>query len=268
MSKLANLIVLIRGGGEAGSAIAHRLFRSHFRVCISETAAPLAVCRATCFSEAAYDGTKTIEGVTAEKAAPSIEQVYKIWRSGRIPLIVDPEMTVKSLIRPAALIHAMMLKRAISAKVEDAPFVIGIGVGFSAGENVHAIVGARGDDLGKVVLDGTVDEGSFPALGNVENSLVAADDAGTFTTVKGIGDSVTHGEIIGYLDDAPIASPAEGIVRGVLRNQAKVLAGTPLAEVEKDGMKESCFTIRSSMRAVAGGVLEAIMFAYNSGEDD
>jgi xanthine dehydrogenase accessory factor len=235
---------------------------------MSETAEPLAVCRTTCFSEAAYEGTKTIEGVTAEKASPSLEQVYKIWRAGRIPLIVDPEMTVKALVRPAALIHAMMLKRATNTRSEDAPLVIGIGTGFSAGENVHAVIGAGGKDLGRLILDGASSEGADLRDEDEENSVVVAEDSGVFTTVKNICDSVTVGEIIGYLDDAPLASPCEGIVRGVLKNETKVLAGTPLAEVEKGGNKESCFTIRSNMRAIAGGVLEAIMFAYNSGEDD
>jgi xanthine dehydrogenase accessory factor len=70
MRKLSELIVLIRGGGEEGSAIAHRLFRSHFRICITETASPLEVNRGACFSEAVYDHIKTIEGVTCERTLP------------------------------------------------------------------------------------------------------------------------------------------------------------------------------------------------------
>ena len=61
MRKLSDLIILIRGGGEVGSAIAHRLYRSHFRVCITELASPLAIHRGASFSEAIYDTTKIVE---------------------------------------------------------------------------------------------------------------------------------------------------------------------------------------------------------------
>ena len=71
MKKLSELIVLIRGGGEVASAIAHRLHRSHFRVCLTEIANPLAVSRGTTFSEAIFDGVKVIEGVKAELVSVS-----------------------------------------------------------------------------------------------------------------------------------------------------------------------------------------------------
>ena len=89
MRKLTELIVLVRGGGEVGSAIAHKLIRAHFRVCITENASPLDINRGICFSEAVYDTSKMVEGVTAERTLVSLEQIYKIWRNGNIAVVVD-----------------------------------------------------------------------------------------------------------------------------------------------------------------------------------
>ncbi len=50
---LNQLIVLIRGAGEMASGVAHRLYRSHFRICMIEIPSPLAVRRGVSFCEAA-----------------------------------------------------------------------------------------------------------------------------------------------------------------------------------------------------------------------
>src|SRR5512135_3310241 len=103
MRKLSELIVMIRGGGEVGSGIAHRLYRSRFRICITEVASPLAVSRGTCFSEAIFDGSKVIEDVTATRSPATMESIYKIWREGNIPIIVDPDLATKPLLKPDVL---------------------------------------------------------------------------------------------------------------------------------------------------------------------
>jgi len=63
--ELSELIVLIKGGDEVVSGVAHRLFRTHFRVCLTETPHPMAVSRGVAFSEAIYDDKKEVEGVVA-----------------------------------------------------------------------------------------------------------------------------------------------------------------------------------------------------------
>ena len=44
--RLKDLIILVKGGGEMGTGVAHRLTRSGFRVCLTEISQPLAVRRA------------------------------------------------------------------------------------------------------------------------------------------------------------------------------------------------------------------------------
>ena len=69
-SSPADNFVLIRGGGDLATGVALRLHRSGIKVVISELAQPLAVRRTVSFSEAVYEGSHTVEGVTARLIEP------------------------------------------------------------------------------------------------------------------------------------------------------------------------------------------------------
>ncbi len=268
MRKLSDLIVLIRGGGEVGTAIAHRLRRSHFRICITEIAQPLAVSRGSCFSEAVYDLTKTVEDITAQRSLPTLENIYRLWRNGDIPVVVDPELSVDPLLKPDVLINAMMLKRVTSTRIDDAPLVIGIGPGFTASVDVHMVIESNNSNsLGKVIVEGKT-EGDFATpAGNLDKDRVIwAEEAGVFTTEKNIADNIQVGEIVGKLNDVALPARASGMLRGLLRNEVKVLANTELAEIDPVNDRSVCFCIRDKMRAISGGALEAIMMALNTPE--
>lgn len=270
MRKLTELIVLIRGGGEEGSAIAHRLFLSHIRICITETVSPLEVNRGTCFSEAVYDDAKTIEGVTAIRALPSLEQIYRVWREGHIPVLVDPDITAKYLLKPDVLVNAMMLKRQTSTRITDAPLVIGIGPGFTAGNDAHIIIETGGRYAGRVLFEGKsaeVPEESSRIDSLLDEKIIFAEEAGVITTDRKIGDPVEAGEIIGLLGDTPLKAPLSGIIRGILRNEAKVLANSKLAEIDPVNDRSVCFSFQDKMRAVSGGVLEAILHVVNAPDE-
>jgi xanthine dehydrogenase accessory factor len=266
MRKLSELIVLIRGGGEVGSAIAYRLTRSHFRVCIAEIASPSAISRGVSFSEAIYDTTKMVEELTAERTIPSLEQIYRVWRTGKIPIVADPELTVKPLIKPDVLINAMMLKRETNTKITDAPLVIGIGSGFTAGSDVHVVIESNfSNNLGNIIVEG---ESEKPAAdpGPTKESIIFAEDTGVFTTEKNIGDSVLAEDIIGNLNDISLKAPISGVLYGILRNESKVLANAKLAEIDPIKDKSACFVIGDKMRVISGSVLEAIMMSLNMAE--
>ncbi len=102
---LANLKICIRGAGELASAVAHRLRRCNFKVLLTEIANPQAVRRQVAFCEAVHHGSKEVEGVLAKLVSDSNE-VEAAWRDGTIPLIVDPETRIKSIIKPDVLIES------------------------------------------------------------------------------------------------------------------------------------------------------------------
>jgi xanthine dehydrogenase accessory factor len=270
MRKLSELIVLIRGGGEVGSGIAHRLYRSRFRVCITEVESPLAVSRGTCFSEAVFDGSKTIEDVTAVRTLPTMEAVYKVWREGNIPLVVDPESTIKPILKPDVLINAMMLKRETNTRITDAPLVIGIGPGFTARADVTAVIESNhSNNLGRVIWEGKSEDDTREPVeisGLTKERVIWAQDSGVFNTDRNIGDLVNEGDVIGTLGDVALNAPMKGILRGLLRNDVRVLANAKLIEIDPVNDKAICFNVRGKMRAIGGGVLEAILQTFNVSE--
>jgi xanthine dehydrogenase accessory factor len=53
------------------------------------------------------------------------------------------------------------------------------------------------------------------------------------------------------------------VVRALLRSGATVGRGAKLGEIDPSGNREVCYTIRPRVRAIAGGVLEAILMRFN-----
>lgn len=131
--RLSDIVVMIKGGGEVATAVAHRLAQSHFKVCLTEKTNPTAINRGVAFSEAAYEGEKQVEGVVA-KLITSVEEVLPTWEENRLPIIADPQASIRNLLHPEVLVDAIMAKKNLGTKISDATLVIGLGPGFKAGK--------------------------------------------------------------------------------------------------------------------------------------
>lgn len=265
-NKLSELIILVRGGGEVASAIAHRLTKSGFRTCMTEIPLPLAVHRGTTFCEAIFDGEKTVEGLTA-KLVKSSAEIKGLWAKGQITIIIDPGASIKRQLQPHVLVDAIMAKKNLGTRIDDAEFVIGVGPGFIAGKDVHAVIESyHNENLGKVITEGAAepDTGIPVYIGGFafERAIHAIND-GQFKSEKKIGESICAGDIIAEVSNQPIKAEIGGILRGLLRNNIVVKKGTKLVEIDPVSPEEVCYTIRAKMRAIAGGVLEAILMTYN-----
>ncbi len=263
---LNSLKVLIRGGGEQATAVAHRLHRSRFRVVIVETSHPEAVRREVAFCEAIYDKEKTVEGVTA-RLIDSADDIFGMWEKNIIPLMIDPEAKVKEALKPDVIIDATIAKRNLGNKTSDARLVIGLGVGFIAGQDVHVIIETkRGHNLGRVIRSGQAEpDTGIPGniMGYTAERVLRAPQAGVFTTSHSIGDIVKAGDTIAEVDGMPINTVIGGVIRGLLRNGTTVPKGMKSGDVDPRGEKEYCVTISEKGRAIAGGVLEAILAEFN-----
>jgi len=263
---LANLVVLIRGGGEVASGVAHKLARARFRVCLTETSQPLAVSRGVAFCEAIYDGKKEVEGIIS-KRVESANQITSVWRQNQLPIIVDPDALVKDRIKPAVLVDALMAKQNLGTKISDALLVIGLGPGFKAKEDVHVVVETNNSErMGLVITDGEAEANTrIPIVvgGLTSERVLHSPSDGQFATDKDIGDMVAAGDIVASVAAQPLKTEIGGVVRALLRNGTVVEKGAKLGEVDPSGDKEACYTIRPRMRAIAGGVLEAILMRFN-----
>jgi xanthine dehydrogenase accessory factor len=261
------LVVLIRGAGEMASGVVHRLYRSHFKVCMTEIPNPLAVRREVAFSEAIYDREKEVEGVRATLISRP-EEIESTWKKGDIPILVDPDAKkTRNFLKPDVLVDAIMAKRNLGTQMSDAPLVIGLGPGFAAGKDVHLVVETnRGHNLGKVISKGAAeaDTGIPGEIGGYTiERLLRTMKKGIFHPQKSIGERVNKGAVVAVADDFPVIAKISGVVRGLLRDGAEVKKGMKVGDIDPRGRRELCFTISEKARAIGGGVLEAILYWFN-----
>jgi xanthine dehydrogenase accessory factor len=257
-----DICVLIRGGGEVASGIAHRLHQCHMRVLMTEITAPTAVRRTVAFAEAIYRGCHAIEGVKS-RSVSTVDEAQKLWDGDIIPIFVDPGATVRREVKPAVIVDAIMAKKAGNTAISDAPLVVGIGPGFIAGENAHAVVESnRGYHLGRVIWHGAAEPDTgvpAPVAGYTESRVLRAPGNGLFKAIRDIGDIVQEGEIVAEVDSIPLAAGLSGVVRGMLHDGVQVEAGIKVGDIDPRGEREYCYTISDKARAIGGGVVEAIL---------
>lgn len=255
--------VLIRGAGDIASGIALRLHRAGMQVVMTDLPAPTAIRRTVCFSQAILLGEMTVEDVTARRA-DSVEEAESLLRRGLIPVLADPDCACRAQLRPDALVDAILAKRNLGTKIDDAPVVVGIGPGFTAGEDCHAVVETmRGHTLGRVIYSGSaLPNTNIPGLigGFAGERVLRAPCDGIFTAVHRIGDTVEEGETIGFVEGQPMKCTISGVLRGVLDDGVPVKKGMKSGDVDPRCKPEYCTTISDKALAVGGGVVEALLY--------
>jgi xanthine dehydrogenase accessory factor len=255
-------LVLVKGGGDLATGVAHRLCRSGFPVAMTEIARPTVIRRPVAFAEAVFDGCHEVEGITARLAA-GLPEARAILDGGEIPVLIDPRAEAALQLKPAAVVDAIMAKRNTGTRITDALLVIGLGPGFTAGVDVHAVVETnRGHDLGRVILGGGAEpDTGTPGLiaGYGRERLIRAPADGVFESVAAIGSLVEAGETLGTVADCPVTAPIGGVLRGLIHDGVTVRRGQKMGDVDPRRRVEYCYTISDKARAIAGGVLEAVL---------
>lgn len=254
--------IWIRGAGDLATGIALRLYRSGFDIVMSDIAVPTTVRRTVAFSPVVYTGEASVEGITG-KLCENISMIDTVMESGCIPVIVDPSGEIMKEYKPDIIVDAIIAKTNIGTKITDADIVIGVGPGFEAGVDCHAVVETkRGHNLGRVLWSGS----AYPNTGvpgniggyTVERIIRATAD-GVFKAKVNIGDYVKAGDLLAYCDETPVYANIDGIVRGLLQDGVKVKTGMKSGDVDPRAEKEYCFTVSDKASAIGGGVLEAIL---------
>jgi len=257
-------IVLIRGGGDLASGVALRIHRVGIRLVITELAQPLAVRRLVSFSEAVTQGEVHIEGISARRAR-DFEEAAKILLTGTIPVLVDPETTIRNAPRFSilAIVDARMTKRPPDLGMDAAPLVIGLGPGFVAGENCHAVIEThRGHDLGRVLWVGMAepDTGIPGKVGDQQyDRVLRAPASGLLLETLEIGSRVNTGSQIATVGGTSIMAPFEGVLRGILPEGMHVVAGMKVGDLDPRKKVRMAVTVSEKSLAIGGGVLEALL---------
>ncbi|BDF69096.1 molybdenum hydroxylase [Oscillospiraceae bacterium] len=257
------MLVLIKGAGDLATGVAHRLHRAGFALVMTEIPRPTAVRRTVAFSQCVYDGAATVEGITARRAADRAE-AGAILAAGEIPVLVDPAADIRGALAFDAEVDAILAKRNTGTGLADAPIVLGLGPGFTAGVDCHGVVETmRGHDLGRLLLEGCAipntgvpgDVGGYSA-----QRIIRAPADGIFHPVARIGDTVAQGDLVAEVDGAPVYALMPGTVRGMLPEGLEVTRGMKSGDIDPRCQYRHCFTISDKARAIGGGVLEGLLY--------
>ncbi|MFQ7449032.1 MAG: selenium-dependent molybdenum cofactor biosynthesis protein YqeB [Agathobacter rectalis] len=297
-----NLLIICRGAGDLATGIIHRLHRAGHRVIALETDYPAAIRRQVSFCEAVYDGSAAVEGVTARLVpaladaetdtetcsgindTPAAHIVSEKWDSsaieavleaGEVPLLIDPKGESIALLKPDVVVDAIIAKKNLGTTIDMAPLVIGVGPGFTAGQDVHLVIESmRGHNLARIITDGMA-QPNTGVPGNIagftSERVIHAPAAGYIHDVRKIGDIVQKGDEIARIypdkesyDNAlseyvPVNATITGIIRGLIREGYYFRKGFKIADIDpRESELTNCFTISDKARSIAGSVLEAV----------
>jgi xanthine dehydrogenase accessory factor len=253
--------ILIRGGGDLATGVAVRLWRAGFHPVVIELGQPLAIRREVSFAEAVYRGAISVEGVQAERAASPLEASSKL-AAGIVPVLVDPGAVILEQLDFLAVVDARMRKRPPQAPRPE-PFNIGLGPGFTVGQDCDAVVETnRGHALGRVIWEGSAeaDTGLPEAVrGYDAERVLRAPLSGELSGGVPIGAILEEGAAVAEVAGQPILAPFRGVLRGLIHDGVRVAAGDKIGDLDPRAVRDYAFQVSDKALAVAGGVLEALL---------
>lgn len=250
---------VVRGGGDLATGIIYRLWRTGFKVLSLEVERPLVVRRTVSVAQAVFDGTCEIEGMRATR----IDSVREFAYTDDVSVLVDPTGDSIDFLSPVLLVDAIMAKKNMGTSIDMAPLVVGIGPGFTAGEDVHCVVETkRGHHLGRLLSKGSaIPNTGVPGMemGYTTERLLRAPTAGYVEPLFEIGTHVEANQIIAYVAGIPVRAQISGMLRGLIHPSVYVTQGLKIGDVDPRNERSHCFSITDKALAIAGGVLEAVM---------
>jgi xanthine dehydrogenase accessory factor len=257
------LKIVVRGSGDVGSAVAHKLFQAGYAVLIHDAPQPTVTRRKMAFTDAIFEGCAHLEGVEARrlddlKQLPPLLAAHQI-----IPVQVIGLGILLAFLRPDVLVDARMRKHH-QPEVQRglAQLTIGLRPNFVAGETTDLAVETRwGDSLGQVLVTGPTQplQGEpRPLSGHSRNRYVYTPVAGMFRTAYEVGDLVEQGQKVARIGSTLLYAPLTGILRGLTKNGAPVSVGAKVIKVDPRGDAAMITGIGERPGRIAAGVLQAV----------
>lgn len=254
--------VLLRGGGDLATGVAARLHRAGFHILVTEIEQPLAVRRLVALAEAVYADRVEIEDLVGRRVATTGE-IERAWSDGEIPVAVDPDAVLLNQMAFDALVDARMRKRAPETGLDAAQTVVGLGPGFSAGEDCHAVVETnRGHHMGRVFWQGKAEADTGvpePVRGYDVDRVLRAPADGVLIGAVPLAGQVGEGDLVAEIDGAELRAPFAGVLRGLLHDGVNVRKRMKVGDLDPRGEPSYCYEISDKALAVGGGVLEALL---------
>lgn len=260
-------LIIVRGGGDLATGTIHCLWSAGLRVLVLEAEHPAAIRRQVSLCEAVYEGETAVEGLRAVRIA-GLEEAASVWAENAVPVLVDPKGESIARAKPEVVVDAILAKKNLGTRRDMAPLTIALGPGFTAGQDVDAVVETkRGHRLGRIIREGTaIPNTGIPGVigGYGAERVIHAQAAGIFHDLHRIGDIVEAGEAVACIRtpdgaEIPVTTQISGILRGLLRSGYPVTPGFKVADVDpRVGELANCFLISDKSRCIAGSVLELV----------
>jgi len=260
-------LILVRGGGDLATGVALRLHRAGLNVAITEVPQPLAVRRSVSFAGAVYENQITVEEVTARVVNDPADtlKILNVLSKQQIPVLIDPDCSTAKTLSPLAIVDARMLKRPPEALSHRALLYLGLGPGFTAPLNCHAVIETqRGHTLGRVIWEGSTLNDTSKPEGDPRRVLRAPQN-GVILNHKNIGDHCEPDELIAEIQSetenrkSEIVSPFKGVIRGLIHSGLAVTRGLKIGDVDPRDDERLCRFVSEKALAIAGGVMEALL---------
>lgn len=277
--------VILRGGGDLATGVAYRLHKAGFPIIVLELPRPLVVRRRVALATAMLEGEITVEDLRAVRVETPGEALTLAY-TGAIPVLAAPDLSQELTDGPRPmfpgqsplatdhsplLVDARLAKRNIDTRIDQAPLVVALGPGFTAGVDCHAVIETkRGHRLGRVIRQGNAEpDTGIPGTvgGKGAERVLRAPADGLVHWDREIGDRVRAGETLGLVADQVLLAPFDGVVRGLIAPGTPVTAGLKIGDIDARGDVAACFTISDKSLSVGGGVLEAILTYLSSREN-
>lgn len=267
-------LVVVRGGGDLATGTIHKLYEEGYRVAVLETEHPACIRRQVSFCEAIYEGKMEVEGVTAVSIEEAEEDalhkaVEKVWARGEIPVVNDPFGRVIKVLQPEVVVDAILAKKNLGTRRNMAPLTIGLGPGFTAGQDVDVVIETmRGEHLGKIYRTGSaIPNTGIPGViaGYSKERVIHAPASGIFQPRKRIGEMVKADEVIGVIiseeqrEEVPVFASMTGLLRGMIKEGYVVKTGLKIMDIEpRIDEKELCFLISDKAKCIGESVYQVI----------
>ncbi|MBD5560567.1 MAG: EF2563 family selenium-dependent molybdenum hydroxylase system protein [Clostridia bacterium] len=253
--------ILIRGAGDLATGVAWELFQRGHDVLMTEVAEPLAVRRLVSFSRAVYEGSAETDGVHAVLAR-SLDEALSALGRREIPVMVDKQAAVRESFGPDVLVDGIMAKHNLGTRRTDAPLVIALGPGFTAGEDCDVVIETqRGETLGMPIWSGS----ALPNTGVPGNiggctteRLLRSAGTGRMEPLVSIGDPVEKGQVVARTGGEPVRAQISGVVRGLLQEGVRVSPGLKIGDVDPRRDAELCYHISDKAHRIGEGAAEAV----------
>jgi xanthine dehydrogenase accessory factor len=200
--------------------------------------------------------------------ADSLAQAVQMLEEGKLAVLVDPLGESIPALQPLAVVDSILAKKNLGTNRNMAPITVALGPGFTAGEDVDAVVETkRGHNLGRVLWSGTAAPNTgIPGVigGYGKERVIHCPAEGILRNRAKITDTVSKGDVIALVEteegEIPVKATLDGILRGLIRDGYPVKMGFKMADIDPRAEElDNCFTISDKARCIAGGVLEAIL---------